>query len=335
MDLWIIQNGEKIGPIHDFDVRKMIENGELPATTPAWHEGLTAWKPLAEISLFEREYERPPETCDAPGAPAGDVPDPSVVPLAQDASCLIRRFWARWFDLHLFVGVWWFAMWAAGRDIEATLNNPLVILFQYVPWFVLETFLLHRFGTTPGKWLLGLKVVNNDASLLSLGEATRRSAGVLCIGLGFGWVYLVLICQIMAYFNAKRLGRPFWDHSGGHHVTAAPLKNPLCLTAAGVLGALPWLIFIIGIQWGLLALFCAILAYFLGQQSDHSSAENRGTAAPQNPLRVVVFVCVLHAALMLQMIVLLPYAIDNAVRTFPEFREKFEKTPPWHLPKNS
>ncbi len=59
MDIWIIQNGEKIGPIHDFDVRKMIENGELPAATPAWHEGLTAWKPLVEISLFERELTGP------------------------------------------------------------------------------------------------------------------------------------------------------------------------------------------------------------------------------------------------------------------------------------
>ncbi len=51
---------------------------------------------------------------------------------------------------------------------------------------------------------------------------------MLCIGLGFGWGVLTLICQIMAYFTTKRLGRPLWDHSGGHRVTAAPL-NPLRL----------------------------------------------------------------------------------------------------------
>jgi uncharacterized RDD family membrane protein YckC len=231
MDIWIIQNGEKIGPIHDFDVRKKIENGELPATTPAWHEGLPAWKPLVEISLFEREYDRPIEVSDT----THDASDPlltvGAAPPALPASCfLLRRFWARWLDLYLFASFWWLAMWVLGRDIEATLGNPWVILLQYVPWFVLETFLLHRFGTTPGKWLLGLKVVNNDASLLSLREATRRSARVLCIGLGFGVGVLTLICQIMAYFTTKRLGRPLWDHSGGHRVTATPL-NPMRLVA--------------------------------------------------------------------------------------------------------
>ena len=98
-------------------------------------------------------------------------------------------------------------MWATGRDIGATLANPWIILFLYVPWFVLETILLHRFGTTPGKWLLGIRVVNNDGSLLSLAEATRRSARVLFIGIGFGLDLIAIVCQIMAWFTTKRLGR--------------------------------------------------------------------------------------------------------------------------------
>lgn len=224
MDIWIIQNGEKIGPIHDFDVRKKIEIGELPATTPAWHEGLPAWKPLVEISLFEREFDRPHDPPDAPGTlpdPGSDRPAP---PAVADPSFLVRRFWARWCDLYLYAGVWWMVIWATGRDIEATLTNAWVILFLYVPWFVLETYLLHRIGTTPGKWLLGLAVANPDGSRLSLMEATRRSARVLSIGLGFGWGVLTLVCQIMAYVTAKRLGRALWDHVGGHRVTATPLQ---------------------------------------------------------------------------------------------------------------
>jgi hypothetical protein len=195
MDLWIIQNGEKIGPIHDFDIRKKIEQGELPSSTPAWHEGLTAWKPLIEISLFEREFDRPIEVAVTSEVSADDGGGPGRVgppPLVASAF-LVRRFWARWLDLYTFAGVWWFLLWAVGRDIGATLNNPWSMLFLYVPWFVLECFLLHRFGTTPGKWLLGLKVVNHDGSFLSLADATRRSARVLSIGLGFGWGPLNLI----------------------------------------------------------------------------------------------------------------------------------------------
>ena len=231
MDIRIIQNGEKVGPIHDFDVRKKIEHGELPATTPAWHDGLAAWKPLVEIDLFAREFERPIEVRDPPEAPPADDEEERLAPPAlPDAPVLLRRFWARWFDLYLFAGVWWIVLWAAGRDIEATLTNPWVMLFQYVPWFVLETFLLHRFATTPGKWLLGMQVVNNNGTRLDLAEATRRSARVLFIGLGFGWGPLSLVCQLLALFNAKNLGRPLWDHAGGHRVTATPL-NPLRIVA--------------------------------------------------------------------------------------------------------
>ena len=35
MDIWIIQDGEKIGPIHDYEIRSRIGKGELPPTTPA------------------------------------------------------------------------------------------------------------------------------------------------------------------------------------------------------------------------------------------------------------------------------------------------------------
>ena len=229
MDIWIIQNGEKVGPIHDFDVRKKIEHGELPATTPAWHDGLAAWKPLVEIDLFAREFERPIEVRDSPSALPAEDDERPVPPSLPDTPVLLRRFWARWFDLYLFAGVWWIVLWATGRDIEATLTNPWVMLFQYVPWFVLETLLLHRFATTPGKWLLGLKVVNHNGTRLDLADASRRSARVLFIGLGFGWGPLSLVCQILAFFNAKHLGRPLWDHAGGHRVTAVPL-NPLRIT---------------------------------------------------------------------------------------------------------
>ena len=229
MDIWIIQDGEKTGPIHDFEIRRKIEAGELEGGTPAWHEGLSAWKPLREIDLFQREFElaiedrnfreepmNPPATLTAPAAPPALLPD-------AEGPHSIRRFWARWFDLGLFSAVWWLGMAMVGRDITATLMNPWVILMHYVPWFVLEAFLIHRYGTTPGKRLLGLKVVNNDGTLLSLAAATHRSSRVLFIGIGFGWDIVCIICQIMSYFTARRLGKPLWDHAAGHKVIASPI----------------------------------------------------------------------------------------------------------------
>jgi len=228
MDIWIIRNGEKVGPIHDFEVRRKIEAGELPATTPAWHEGLDAWKPLAEIDLFTREFELTESPQPLPeNPPDGDRLTPPPLSIKNFYG---RRFWARWFDLSLYSGVWWIGMWAARQDIEAALLNPWVMFLQYVPWFVLETLLLHQLGTTPGKWLLGLQVVNKDGSRLDLSAATRRSLRVMFTGIGFGWGLLAVFCQALSLFTARRLGSPLWDHAGGHRVIASAL-NPFRIIA--------------------------------------------------------------------------------------------------------
>jgi uncharacterized RDD family membrane protein YckC len=274
MDIWIIQDGVKQGPIHDFEVRRRIESGELTADTPSWHEGLDGWRPLVEIPLFTREFERlerPGKAMEPPPETSRKPPVPSSGP---DGPHLVRRFWARWFDLYLFSGIWWFGMWAAGRDIGGILNNPWIILFMYVPWFALEAVLLHRYGFTPGKWLLGIRVVNDNGVLMSLAESIRRAARVLFLGVGFGWGVLALICQIMAFFTTRRIGRPLWDHAGGHHLETTPL----------------------------------------------------------NPLRLVVYVFGLFAALQLQLIVVAPHVMENVKKNFPSMGEHFEKNPPWHLP---
>jgi uncharacterized RDD family membrane protein YckC len=235
MEVWIIENGEKRGPMPDYEVRRRIASGEFAAETPAWHGGMAEWKTLGGIPLFEREFrlpfngigEPPQEELDE------DIEVPQPPPLPQKPA-LIRRFWARWFDLYAYLAVWWLALWAVGQDLGATLMNPWIMLGQYIPWFVIETLLIHRFGTTPGKWLLGLRVANDDGSLLTLAEATRRSSRVLFIGIGMGWSIVAIICQLLAFFSARKFGRPIWDHAGGHRVSAAPL-HPVGLAAFVIL----------------------------------------------------------------------------------------------------
>lgn len=232
MDVWIIRDGEKVGPIHDFEIRRKITSGELAADTPAWHEGVDAWKPLIEIDLFRREFGHvsPPEETDV--FTAGDFPedDRQLPPPLPVQPAFIRRFWARWLDLTLYSGVWWLGMWAVGQNIEAAMFNPWIMFFHYVPWFAIEAVLIHRFTTTPGKWLLGLRVTNLDGSPLDLAASTWRSMRVLFSGIGFGFSYLAFFCQILSLVVAKRIGTTLWDHAGGHQVVSSPL-HPVRLIA--------------------------------------------------------------------------------------------------------
>lgn len=227
MDIWIIRNGEKVGPIHDFEIRRKIETGELTRDTPAWHEGLDAWRPLCEIAIFKDDFNWV-QLGDLDSGPTHEEEEAAILgaalpPPLPSAPVLWRRFWARWLDIQGYIAIWWLCMWASGRDIESVLSNLWIMVVQLVPWFIAESILIHRFATTPGKWLLGLRVINTNGTRLSLAAATLRSFRVLVGGIGCGLFLLAPFCQSLSFFTAKRLGNTLWDQAGGHRVESQPL----------------------------------------------------------------------------------------------------------------
>lgn len=98
-----------------------------------------------------------------------------------------RRFFARSFDFAVYNFLWTvflvlvcnvnLSSRGAGGNILDTCVALLLTLF-------LEPALLSLFGTTPGKWLLGLRVTADGERRLSYGEAFSRTWTVLWSGLG-------------------------------------------------------------------------------------------------------------------------------------------------------
>jgi uncharacterized RDD family membrane protein YckC len=251
MEIWIIRDGIKTGPFPDYEIRHRIESGAIDAGTMVWHEGLESWTPISEVPLYGQHIRSLAAAAPGPPVAMGDR-DPGVgeepthaagddliaaTPLPYRPG-FIRRFWARWLDLHVYGAVWWLGLWFAGRDIGESMMNPWLIFTLYVPWFVLEAWLIHRFRVTPGKWLLGIRVLNEDGSNLTLRQAHWRSMRVLTIGIGLGFSFLAVFCQGLSLVTARRLGRPVWDHLGGHQVAGEPLKGwRVVLTVMGFFAA--------------------------------------------------------------------------------------------------
>jgi uncharacterized RDD family membrane protein YckC len=221
MDFWLIRNGEKSGPLPDYEIRSKIESGELGPDDPAWSEGMSNWVPLKTIALFSELFERPIEMAEAAR------PDVSPPPLPEqpDPPAVYRRFWARWFDLLVYGALWWLAMWSSGKDLKALLLSPWLLVLHLVPWFLIETMMIHHFGTTPGKALLGLSVVNTDGNRLTYGQSLRRSFRVMFAGIGFGLTLISPICQLISWFTVRRIGCTLWDRAGGHRVKVVPLRT--------------------------------------------------------------------------------------------------------------
>ena len=225
MDVWIIRNGTRTGPLPDYEIRSRIETGELNKDSPAWHEGLPEWVSLSEIALFKGEFTTTPPPPSAAEPESSAVPlTPPPVPETNGKPKIIRRFWARWMDIQLYLAFWWLFLWVTGRNIEAIYLNPWIVLTQLIPWVVIETLLIHQFGTTLGKRLLGIRVLNADGSHLSLAESTRRALRVYVLGIGLGWSVVCLVCMGISAFTTKRLGKPMWDQLGNHRVVSKSLN---------------------------------------------------------------------------------------------------------------
>lgn len=99
-----------------------------------------------------------------------------------------RRFFARSFDLALY-GACWNGILALGLNVNVTNQTSgwslLNMLMSMLLMLLLEPVLLSLLGTTPGKWIVGLRVSDQEDRRLSYRAALVRTWRVLWKGMGF------------------------------------------------------------------------------------------------------------------------------------------------------
>lgn len=118
---------------------------------------------------------------------------PHVVPPAPDRLPTVTHPWRRFFARSLDMTLYTFAVNAVRLLVlhdfsvgDRTLGaNVLRWVLDLVLLFALEPLLLSKLGTTPGKWLFGLKVRTRDGNVLSYSDALERTCGVYVYGLGW------------------------------------------------------------------------------------------------------------------------------------------------------
>ena len=97
-----------------------------------------------------------------------------------------RRYFARSFDLFLYMHLLDPFLLLLGVNISAA-GPGLTLLYTVAGLFfmyLLEPVFLAKWGTTPGKAILGLWVTDLDGERMSLSDARSRTAGVLWRGMG-------------------------------------------------------------------------------------------------------------------------------------------------------
>ena len=158
----------------------------------------------------------------------GDVASKPAAPVDQSKKFLggqhhpWRRLFARTVDIctaglvlfMLLIFAFSATMPEQAAGFAKAIENPIIAsVVLYLIWLPAEALLLSLFGTTPAKWLFGIRVAHPGGNLLSFAAALNRSFLVFVQGVGFGIPFVALFTQLFAYRRLTKTGTTLWDTS--------------------------------------------------------------------------------------------------------------------------
>jgi len=173
-----------------------------------------------------RHAASPPERAESPHRAGGSLPgDTRAESNAEQTSTkqsegdAWSRFAARTFDYILITSYWILMLTAFAPAYLAASNGPLIVLFAIFSWVFVEALLLSIFGTTPGKYLLGIRLEKTGTGRPSFPDALARSFGVWLLGEAAGIPVVNLLAWYLALNRLTKNGVTAWDENYGFTVT--------------------------------------------------------------------------------------------------------------------
>ena len=144
-----------------------------------------------------------------------------------------RRFFARFLDFELtYVAVWFIATMVLRIRVVSDIG---MIFVNYVVWFLqvpIEAAWIHFLGTTPGKWIFGIRVEAIEGGRLTYGEALERAWRAYYAGMGMNIPLLRLWCFWRGYRAHKDEWDTDWDEYSEVSFRDWGWKNWVLLAAA-------------------------------------------------------------------------------------------------------
>lgn len=246
MKIWLLEDGERTGPHEVYTVRDMISNEEVNADTPAWYEGADGWVTLADVPAYSSDFSKSKKTDEEDGGVSSLNKDEFVKKLesqfqeqrhfgqAQPNSAQfqneplypIRRLCARAIDFVFYMLVVIIVKAQLGINPFEAPNDLRELLFL-VPYVLLDGLALAYLGTTPGKWLLNIKLRSASGQKLKVDISIIRSLRVWVLGFAMH-TFLIYISLPLSWFFASKYGKFLWDIPR-NNITECKRINPLKL----------------------------------------------------------------------------------------------------------
>lgn len=133
-----------------------------------------------------------------------------------------RRFFARSIDTALCGLPVSFLLYVVLRTVveDSTLTSFLTGLAGWVVMLLLEPLLLARFGTTPGKRIMGITLTRPDGEKLSYREGLERTALVFVYGEAMTIPLVQLLLNFLSYRKYTKGEVLAWENGSVEHFSA-------------------------------------------------------------------------------------------------------------------
>lgn len=229
-DAWLSgqRNAEQVSPEID-SVSEPMRGYGAPAMAEAWEDGRRS-----------REQGFTEKDCPYNGSLAGMWLDGFKTGQVYEAAVVAgvypwRRFFARFIDipLVLLLAIAAAPLFALGvelltaKDIWPGIQRSgvMLLLFAVASLVLYETTFISVLAMTPGKWILGVIVVDSSGEKLEFDKALLRVIYANLVGQGLHIPLLAAIANITWFFYLRKTGSTYWDEKVGSVVRCKPMST--------------------------------------------------------------------------------------------------------------
>ena len=221
----------------------LLGAGFIGPQTFVWREGNSSWVTLSNAILMQPAIPTapPPKVI----SPQNRIVEKATAAWSADEPAPWRRYGARMLDttIHGYIGVFflgfaWYAI--APISAEAFFNffaTPSGVFLDIALSSILAAFVggfvVGATGTSLGKAIFGIKVVNPDHLAIGIGAGLRREFHVWICGLGFGVPLIAMFTMFASFKKLKAEGETGWDKDRNVVLYSANSTLQKTLTAIG------------------------------------------------------------------------------------------------------
>jgi uncharacterized RDD family membrane protein YckC len=183
-------DGSHYGPVAQDDLEQWIRDGRIVGSTPVWRSDSAAWKPAEDYLelLFALNLA-------AVAAPRIQEASETVVRLVGFFPRLVAYLVDYFVMTAIMAGL--LTLFSGMLELKPT-ENTLELIRQPDFWWILAINVTMaglfngHFGATPGKILIGAKIVMEDGSPIGYGRALLRylAEWVSAFSLGAGYLFV-------------------------------------------------------------------------------------------------------------------------------------------------